>query len=382
MTKVAFLYFDDIHHIFHSVTIARELAKLAENVEVVLLASNTNNKELLEKVAATYEGNNLTVKQLQPPLSYSLIYRFHRKFPRKSQMLKKHRQYLSTFDAIVGTELSTGKLRRYLKEKTPKLILTKHGAGDRSYGYRTDIKNYDSILVSGEKIRQRLEEPGILETCQYAVTGYAKFDYDISHYSQISDIFPETSDRPTILYNPHFTTHSSSWAVMGAAILDFFCASDKYNLIFAPHIMLFDPRFGNTVKDKWKNHKHVHIDTGSIASTDMSYTNLAEIYIGDVSSQVYEFIIKPRYCIFLNAHGFKWQDDKNFLNWTVGDVLSPGQNLSSSLAELLENHKTRQGFFSAKQAKLINHTFASNKTESASKRSAAAILKWCSHEDS
>ncbi len=376
MIKVAFLYFDDIHHIFHSVTIARELAKLSGDIHVELLASTHRNEDLLKKIATTYEGSNISVKRLSPPVSYSLLYRFHRKFPRKSQMLKKHRKYLSTFDAIVGTELSTGKLRRYLKDKTPKLILTKHGAGDRSYGYRTDIKNYDFILIAGEKIRERLEEPGILEHCDYVVSGYAKFDYNTCYYSSLNEIFPDTADRPTVIYNPHFTTHSSSWAGMGTQIVDFFCESDKYNLIFAPHIMLFDPRFGNKIQAHWKNHKHIHIDTGSLASTDMSYTNLADIYMGDVSSQIYEFIVKPRYCIFFNAHNFNWENDKSFLNWTIGDVVNAGESLSTRLNELLDSYQVRQESYSEKQVKLVRHTFFWDDDKSASLRSAEAIISF------
>ncbi|MCB1754932.1 MAG: hypothetical protein KDJ38_05395, partial [Gammaproteobacteria bacterium] len=144
--KIAFLYFDDIHHIYHSVSIAIELSRmLGKSHQIVLLSSTADNTRLLEKFCAGHQNHYCEVRQLKATLGYRLFYRFHRKFPRKSRMLKKHRKLLAGFDAIVGTELSSAKLRRYLGDKTPSLILTKHGAGDRSYGYRTDIKHYDFI---------------------------------------------------------------------------------------------------------------------------------------------------------------------------------------------------------------------------------------------
>ncbi len=47
----------------------------------------------------------------------------------------------------------------------------------------------------------------------------------------------------------------------------------------------------------------------------MSYTTAADIYLGDVSSQVYEFLYEPRPCLFLNSHEFAWKSDPNFAHW-------------------------------------------------------------------
>src|SRR3546814_2965461 len=47
----------------------------------------------------------------------------------------------------------------------------------------------------------------------------------------------------------------------------------------------------------------MHIDLGSERSIDMSYTGSADLYLGDVSSQVAEYLYRPRPCVFLNAQG-------------------------------------------------------------------------------
>ena len=41
------------------------------------------------------------------------------------------------------------------------------------------------------------------------------------------------------------------------------------------------------------------------------YVRAASLYIGDASSQVYEFLERPRPCIFVNCHGVEWRGRKN-----------------------------------------------------------------------
>lgn len=66
---------------------------------------------------------------------------------------------------------------------------------------------------------------------------------------------------------------------------------------------------------------NIHIDLGSTASTDMAYTLGADIYLGDESSQVYEFLIEPRSCIFLNAHHVQWKNNPYYYHWNLGQVV-------------------------------------------------------------
>ena len=40
----------------------------------------------------------------------------------------------------------------------------------------------------------------------------------------------------------------------------------------------------------------------------MTYTKQADIYLGDVSSQVYEFMLKPRPCIFFNPENINYKN--------------------------------------------------------------------------
>ena len=49
----------------------------------------------------------------------------------------------------------------------------------------------------------------------------------------------------------------------------------------------------------------------------------SDSYLGDVSSQVYEFMLEPRPCIQLNDHYADWQGDTNYFHFTLRLVAPP-----------------------------------------------------------
>jgi CDP-glycerol glycerophosphotransferase (TagB/SpsB family) len=152
-----------------------------------------------------------------------------------------------------------------------------------------------------------------------------------------------------VLYNPHVSPHLSSWYKHGRTVLDFFAGNPDYNLIFAPHLMLFERKvvisidklrldWPGRLDSKYWDAPNIHIDLGSSASTDMSYAEAADIYLGDVSSQVYEFLIRPRPCVFLNSHGFDYALDPNFAHWAAGEVIGDPSHLPAALARASTGH--------------------------------------------
>jgi hypothetical protein len=77
----------------------------------------------------------------------------------------------------------------------------------------------------------------------------------------------------------------------------------------------------------------------------MTYTLAADVYIGDVSSQVYEYLQVPKPCVFLNVGTFGWEEDPSFAFWHLGQVISdPGAVLPavSRAAKLQKQFASRQ----------------------------------------
>jgi CDP-glycerol glycerophosphotransferase (TagB/SpsB family) len=155
--------------------------------------------------------------------------------------------------------------------------------------------------------------------------------------------------RPVVLYNPHVSPHLSSWYGAGRQVLDWFVEHDEYNLIFAPHVMLFERPFvvsvdrlridrPGRIEERFLRAPNIHIDLGSRASTTMAYTDRADIYLGDASSQVYEFLLHPRPCVFLNSHRLDWRDDPNFAHWRNGPVIEEVADLGDALDASCASH--------------------------------------------
>jgi CDP-glycerol glycerophosphotransferase (TagB/SpsB family) len=171
--------------------------------------------------------------------------------------------------------------------------------------------------------------------------------------------------------------------------LRWFAANPSFELIFAPHIMLFERRVVVTiqppriawpgrVKQSSFDPEDVLVDTGSRALTTMEYLNRADIYLGDASSQIYEFLVQPRPSIFLNAHGFDWQGNPNFAHWRAGRVLSHVDELGGALSNAFEEHELR---YRAVQEEMVRQTF-DLQSKSSSDRAAEAIMKVAREGDS
>jgi hypothetical protein len=82
----------------------------------------------------------------------------------------------------------------------------------------------------------------------------------------------------------------------------------------------------------------MHIDTGSRDSVEMTYTRQSNIYLGDASSQVSEFLIEPRPCIFLDPNKIDWEDNENYHHWNLGKVVSDFRELEATLDSAFEAH--------------------------------------------
>lgn len=329
------------HQVAHALPIAHELVGRGTNARVSVLVSEGCEGEV-RRLAATYRGPAPEIVRLRPPSALARAANRASGSAIPADILSTLHRNLDRFrdlDALVVPEKTSLLLKSLFGLKALKLVHTRHGAGDRAIGFDKASGKFDLVLLSGEKIRDRLAQADLLRDDGHAIVGYPKFDLTPP---QRPRLFPK--DRPTVLYNPHPSPALSSWYRMGPQILDWFARSDMYNLIFAPHVMLFKKRITASLspfalgwnagpRPEHYEQDHMIIDTGSPASLDMSYTDAADIYIGDASSQVYEFIRRPRPCLFLNPRRLAWRGNPDFGHWRTGDVVETIDELDAALAE-------------------------------------------------
>jgi CDP-glycerol glycerophosphotransferase (TagB/SpsB family) len=154
------------------------------------------------------------------------------------------------------------------------------------------------------------------------------------------------NDLPTFVYNPHFDPFLSSWFDQGHAILQYFYERpNQYNLIFAPHVNLFSKFIHISIEYKITKRRpdidpkfyqapNILIDTDSSRLFDGSYILASDAYIGDVSSQVYEFLFRPRPCFFVDTHsGSADNDPPAYDFWRNGPVVKTADDLAVILPD-------------------------------------------------
>ena len=366
--KVAFIYFDDLHHILHFIGVAAELSK-KENIQVDILTYFSEHlylKHLIELLNA----ENINLIEVKTHKIRQWIDKIKKRRRPSPLFLTKHnKKIMKSYDFLVFTDFKT---INFNKDSKTKFIYLSHGSGDRAYGYNIPkLEEFDLLLLAGKKIVNRLLSEG-LKNKHYKIVGYPKFDIAMLLQKNQS-IFK--NNNKTILYNPHNSVKLSSWYKHGNQILEFFLEHKEFNLIFAPHINLFNDKnylSAKTLNKKYFNADNIHMDLGSIESSNMSYTIFADIYLGDVSSQVYEFIFKNRPCLFINSNNIEWTNDPNYLHWNLGKVLS---DISEIKNELLFAEETHQKFKQI-QKEFFENTFDISNEISSSKRAANEINKF------
>jgi hypothetical protein len=363
--RIGFLFnHDQIHQVAHSLPIALALAEMDGAFDVIVASTTAALRHEILRIAGARIGRVTCVDlSLTSRGSRTLNHVLGSFLPsHKVLIYRDNLEFFRSLDVLVVSERTSLLLRNRYGLDQPLLVLADHGAGDRAIGFNGKTAQFDHVLAAGPKIRDRLIAEAGLDAERLSITGYPKFDLPPGASPCAA---MQANGRPTVLYNPHVSPHLSSWFTMGRQVLDYFLASDRYNLIFAPHVMLFQRRWAlsidrfrvarpGTIAARYRDAPNIHIDTGSICSTDMSYTAAADIYLGDVSSQIYEFLRTPRPCAFLNANAIDPAGDANYAHWQAGIVCNDMSDLGSALERAVSDHETT---YRPIQQKLFDYTF-------------------------
>lgn len=346
--KIGFLFNHDAgHQAGHLLPVLEALAKHRPDYELVVFASDPAVHESVQRALSEDRPARVGFVDLTLPPGVSALGKLLDGAMPASRVARLgfNADAFKQLDALVAPERTCLFLKRVFGVKGVKFIHVRHGAGDRAIGFHPSFKYFDLLLLQGEKYRRRLAESGGLDGNDYALIGYPKFD--LVDLNQPRKRFFD-NDNPVVFYNPHFAPGLSSWNAMGAEILDYFARHPKLNLIFAPHVMLFKKRVHiapnglrimvrRKIPGKYFHCDNILIDVDSPRLFDMTYTLNSDLYLADVSSQVIEFLARPRPCVFLNPHRIDWRGKEEFAAWRLGeaieDISALGPALSAALAD-------------------------------------------------
>ncbi len=337
---VSFSFVGGPHHFWHLAPVAAALS-LDPSVSVRAFVNNADDERILNGMLAELGAAATAIALIKMELPAAL--RWIGALMPKWRDLKVLRllcwnRQLRQCDALVAAERTSTLLCR-MPGRQPLTIHIPHGAGDRAQGFDKRIAMFDYVIVAGEKDKQRMMSLKLVDDDNCFVSGYVKLSaLRRLRARQSSNLF--TNDRPTICYNPHFDEALSSWSGFGRQIIESIAFDGRYNLIVAPHVRLFA---GSSAEEKarWTAlaiSDRIIIDPGSDRSMDMTYTMAADIYLGDVSSQVYEFIAEPRPCVFINGHQAEWRNSPDYYMWHFGDVIDDISQLLPALDRSATRH--------------------------------------------
>jgi len=363
------------HQVPQAAPFAFELSRRHPDIKVIIACSSVQEMDFVKEISTLYPGERCELRMLPVPLYYKLIDPLVSKWTliRKRIVLRHNLAFFKGLDALVSPERNCLQLRTRFGVKGLIMIHTRHGAGDREGGFDKKSDAFDLTLLPGQKYVDRLKDLSLLPHDRYAVVGWPKFEVIQGLKREIPRFFD--NNNPVVVYNPHFDQTVSSWGPLGIDVLEFFAQNPKYNLIFAPHVVLFkrSKRHKSSLPAKYCSFPNIHIDTGSSASSDMTYMLAADIYLGDVSSQVYEFLLKPRPCIFLNGHRVAWQDNPFYVHWRLGQVVD---DVQAELANALERAFDSHPEFLGRQQEAFAYTFYTEPHRTAAQIGADAIASF------
>lgn len=334
--RIAFLYIAEAYQCYHGAAVALEIARRT-GWTVDDYYNDPDTPHHLARIAAAWGGPPIAAHGLHKSrLTRWCQLRLRRFGMFKDMVMRDNVETLDGYDAVFAVENSVAALRR-LGARRPRLIYSPHGFGDRARGFIPRIATFDLVLLAGRKTAARMLEAGLIREGGHALTGSVKLD--TADRIARTTTLPFDAARPTVLFNAHKEPKLTSWHRFVEPMLASFAADRSMNLIVAPHVKLFRRR-SDAVRDGWRARStgNVLVDPGSDRSVDMSYAAAADIYVGDVSSQVYEFLAVPRPCVFLNAHGIDWRDDPSFAHWHLGDVVDDPADLMAAIRAAPARH--------------------------------------------
>lgn len=367
MKRVGFCFLSHYAHVRHQLPIA---LKLAEDMDysVDLLVTTTKVYEEILRIAPNIEQSKCTVKMLSGTPVKTFIGKLKkRSYPNIKNIVKANKSLFLSYDALVTPHSNLNDVMALDKARNIKYVCTFHGAGDGCIGFDKKFGEYDLLLAPGIEVANRLNVEGIHhENNHLEVIGYVKFDT----LSSTNETLFHNSNT-TVLYNPHYDKQLTSWNRWGVDVLDYFAAHKNYNLIFAPHLKLFERGVPDFIQE-YDRYPNIHIDCQSYRLADCTYTKQADVYLGDVSSQVYEFLFfNEAPAIFLNAQNCEdWCSDPNYAMWHLGCVINDVSELNDCLQGQLRDPQSKSG----QQAQAVHGKFFKS-DEGPAQRGAEAIKR-------
>lgn len=276
---------------------------------------------------------------------------------------------IQNYDAIFDSDLWD---RRVFKEKFHPFELkygkrirnvhVPHGFSDKNF-YLKKSAMEDITLIYGQNMLDMLKEEGVLELLNaYVRTGNYRYTYYMRHQAFFTDIIEKEvlshfdKKRKVILYAPTWMDLEESTTFFDSIgfILD--DIPEEYNVIVKPHprLELDDTAGYYQILGKYKDHPRIHF----LTEFPLVYPilEITDIYIGDMSSIGYDFLLYNRPMFFLNKRNLNLKTQRQSFLYRCGVDIKKHQ--FSRLYAIIESHlKDDDEKYGKIRADLYDYTF-------------------------
>lgn len=373
---IAFSFIGGQHQFLHGAPALAALSKHA-GVTVEAFVLDAADAEAMRDLLGRLGAGAVTITTMDLPAPLEAIFRRLQgdtsakyKVPRLVWWSRRMRRA----DLIVTLERTSTLLKR-LPGHCPPIAHIPHGVGGarRAGGTGVDPRFalFDKALLAGEADRDSTLALGLLPPERIAIVGQVKLS-GLARMGLLQRRPVFTNGRPTVLYNPHFHPRRGSWQKFGRAIIDRVMADGQFNLIVAPHVRLFQTE-SEDERTRWSalsDGERLLVDPGSERSIDMTYTLAADIYLGEHSSQLYEFLLFPRPCVFFDTVGDGGIDDTILPTmWKMGETVTDIEQIVPALRRAQHRHAE----FAQPQQDVTLRAFGDPKDDAA-ERAASELL--------
>lgn len=280
---------------------------------------------------------------------------------------------LEHYDVLFMSDVWNPKLfhQRYqaLEKKHQKLlrsVFCPHGFSDKGFYFKTCVDE-DIILVYGQNMLDLFKENQLLEKLHsYVIVGNYRYQYYKQHqqfYDQLvqKEIWDKFAKKQsTILYAPTWRDQadSSTFFQAIATLLDHL--PPEYNMLVKLHPRLELDDIGSLYQiiGKYEQAKNI------VFLTDFPpvYPILSncDLYIGDMSSIGYDFLVFDRPMFFLNKDKIDSKTNRNGYLYRCGIEITPEQYVDTFkiIEQSLASDKER---FSKVRNHVYEYTFAKEK---------------------
>lgn len=250
--------------------------------------------------------------------------------------------------------------------KTLRKVYCPHGFSDKGF-YLKYCVDEDITLIYGQNMLDLLQHQGVLRFLPtHVITGNYRYTYFKQHRAFYEKIVQEkilsyfTKKQPLILYAPTWGDPEDSGTFCEAAFTLIDQLPKHYNMIVKPHPLIEYNDVGAfyQLMGKCEGKSNVLF----LKDFPLVYPLLAhmDIYLGDMSSVGYDFILFDKPMFFLNKHKRDAEQDRGLYLYRCGVQIFPEQydQIYPIIESNLKNDSER---FSKIRKEVYEYTFGAEK---------------------